>query len=119
MIGNVIPNWITFPGPKYLWIPVALRTLLLPFFFFCNYKPKYRVWPVLITNDYVYITGGVILGLSSGYYSSLSMMYAPRCVPQQYAGVAGMMAAFALICGIFAGINFSLVISWFIEKRIF
>ncbi|RWS02536.1 equilibrative nucleoside transporter 3-like isoform X2, partial [Dinothrombium tinctorium] len=119
MLGNIVPNWITFPGPKYLWIPVVMRFLFFPFFFFCNYNAEYRKWPVYITNDYVYITGGVLLGFTSGYFSSLGMMYAPRCVQPEYAGVAGMMAAFVLICGIFLGVNFSLVFSWLSETKIF
>lgn len=119
MLGNVIPGWITTPGPKLLWIPVFSRLLFIPFFLFCNYNPATRTWPIYITNDYVYLAGGIALGLTSGYYSSLCMMYAPRCVEPQHAGTAGMMAAFFLMCGIFGGINFSLVLSWLVETSLF
>jgi len=60
--------------------------------------------------------GGVVLGLSSGYYSSLCMMYAPKCVPPEHAGTAGMMAAAFLVLGIFVGINFSFVFSWMVKQ---
>ena len=116
MLGNVIPNYVTKPGPKYLWIPVFTRILFIPFFLFCNFNPLTRVWPVLI-GDYGYLIGGILLGVTSGYFSSLCMMYAPGCVEPRHAPVAGMMAAFFLMCGIFAGINFSFVLSILVETR--
>lgn len=116
MVGNLIPNLVLSPKPDKLWIPVVSRLLLIPFFLYCNYKPNIRAWPVYITNDYIYLLGGVILATSSGYYSSLAMMYAPKCVEPKHAPIAGMMAAFFLICGIFLGINFSFVLSWIVKQ---
>jgi len=59
---------------------VVLRVVLIPLFLVCNYQPigVTRVMPVLIENDYVFWALGAILGLSSGYYSSVAMMYTPR-----------------------------------------
>jgi len=34
--------------------------------------------PILFGNDYLYCAGGILMALSSGYLSSLTMMYAPR-----------------------------------------
>jgi len=34
--------------------------------------------PVLFSNDYLYCIGGILMALSSGYLSSLTMMFAPR-----------------------------------------
>lgn len=66
--------------------------------------------PVLITNDYVYWGVAVIMSYSSGYLSSLAMMYAPGSQTNpQYQITAGMMAAAMLITGIFTGILFSFV----------
>lgn len=57
-----------------------MRLALIPLFLYCNYQPLgfIRSMPVLINNDYVFWFLGIILGLSSGYYSSVAMMYAPR-----------------------------------------
>jgi hypothetical protein len=33
---------------------------------------------VMIENDYIYIVGGVVVGFTSGYFSSLCMMYGPK-----------------------------------------
>ncbi|XP_076371888.1 equilibrative nucleoside transporter 3-like isoform X3 [Tachypleus tridentatus] len=119
MIGNIIPNWVVWPGPRFLWIPVVSRILFIPLFMMCNYKPDKRVYPVLITSDWAYIIISILHGLSNGYYGSLAMMYVPRCVEIQYASVAGMMGAFFLILGIFSGVNFSFFISWLVESSIF
>jgi len=111
MVGNMLPGIYSFPGPRFLWIPVVLRVLFIPFFLLCNYQPRgvERLLPVLITNDWVYWFGGIFLGMTSGYYSSLAMMYCPRTVEPEYAAIAGMFGAACLITGIFCGINFSLI----------
>lgn len=111
MIGNLIPGIGCWPGPDKLWIPVFARFLFIPFFLMCNYKADTRQFAVWVSNDYVYVIGGSLMGLSSGYYSSLAMMYAPREVDQDHAATAAMMASFFLMLGIFAGINSSFVLS--------
>lgn len=49
------------------------------------------------------------MGLSSGYLSTLGMMYAPASVAPQHAQTAGMFAAAMLITGIFSGVTFAMV----------
>ncbi|EAA01977.2 AGAP012748-PA [Anopheles gambiae str. PEST] len=49
------------------------------------------------------------MAFTSGYFSSLGMMYTPQSVEPQYAMTAGMFAAAMLITGIFTGILFSMV----------
>ena len=49
MIGNFATLKIKCPGPRIIWIPVVLRTLLIPFFMFCNYKVgRNTTWCYLI-----------------------------------------------------------------------
>lgn len=116
MIGNMITSLVIYPGPKALYIPVFARLFFMPFFLLCRYKPVSRQWPILFDNDYVYVVGGALLGLSSGYYSSLSMMYAPRCVSDpSKAGLASMMASFFLMLGLFFGVNGSFFLSKLVE----
>lgn len=111
MIGNLIPGIGCWPSPQRLWIPVFARFLFVPFFLLCNYKPEERLWPVWVTNDYVFVMGGSLMGLTSGYFSSLCMMYAPKSVDPQDAGTASMMASFFLMLGIFSGINSSFILA--------
>ncbi len=75
---NYLPWIFLQPGPRWVWLPVLLRGLFIPFFIFCNFKPAERAsLPVLISNDYVYCAGGIVMAFTSGYFSSLTMMYAP------------------------------------------
>ncbi|GBM82289.1 Equilibrative nucleoside transporter 3 [Araneus ventricosus] len=107
MMGSLVPNWIKWPGPRFLWIPVVLRILMIPYFMLCNYKPDKRQIPILIDNDWAYFGMAVAFGFTSGYYSSLAMMYAPGCVETEHAPIAGMMAALFLVLGIVCGVNFT------------
>lgn len=115
MLGSFIANFVQWPSPRFLIIPVALRLLLIPIMMFCNFRPGPRTWPVYIHSEYVYIAFGILMSFTSGYYSSVGMMYAPKVVEPSKAPVAGMMSAFFLICGIFSGIFFTLPVTAFIE----
>lgn len=112
-LGNIVSEWVKVPGPRFIWIPVLLRGLLIPFFLFCRFEVenKERTFPILIDNDYIYIVGGIVLAFTSGYYSSLAMMYGPKLVEPEVAGIAGMIMAFCLVMGITTGVNFSLAVA--------
>ncbi|KAG5331772.1 S29A3 protein, partial [Acromyrmex charruanus] len=111
MLGSLIASLVQWPSRKYLVIPVILRIVYIPLFLICNYQPMgvERILPVLIKNDWVFWVIAITMGLSSGYLSSLSMMYCPRMVDSQYASTAGMFGAASLMTGIFTGILFSMV----------
>jgi hypothetical protein len=109
MMGNLVAHKFQKPGPRYIIIFVLLRILFIPFFLLCNYIPDERKWRVIFSNDWIYLSGGILFALTSGYFASLSIMYAPRCVERKYASTAGMMAALTIILGILLGLNFSLV----------
>lgn len=115
MIGNFVAQRVHKPGPKKIIIFVLLRILFIPVFLLCNYIPDERKWPVIITNDWIYLSVGILMALTSGYLSSLCMMYTPKCVPPKYASTAAMMAALIIILGILAGINFSLFYPWIVS----
>ncbi|XP_035717328.1 NADPH-dependent diflavin oxidoreductase 1-like [Vespa mandarinia] len=118
MIGSSIASIVQWPSEKYLIIPNMLRIFYIPVFLFCNYYPAEtkRYLPVFIDNDWAYLIIGITMGISHGYFSSISMMYCPRMVEPQYASIAGMFGAASLVTGIFSGILFSFVmpviISW-------
>ncbi|KAL1494824.1 hypothetical protein ABEB36_010353 [Hypothenemus hampei] len=116
MIGSILPSFFIWPSKKYLWIPLTLRLLYIPFYLFCNYQPEKitRILPVVITNDYVYWVVAATMAITSGYFSALAMMYTPSTVDSQYASIAGMFAGAALISGIFAGILISFLWPWLI-----
>lgn len=109
-VGNFIAQFIKWPGPNYLIVFTLARLIFIPFFLYCNYHPNdARTLPVIFEHDWQYILGSVLMATSSGYLSSLAMMYTPKCVPPQYATTAGMLAALTIILGILAGIGMSFI----------
>lgn len=115
MLGNLLSGWTNWPGKERVWILVYARFLFIPFFLFCNYIPSLRSWPILITNDFVYIIGNCLFALSSGYLSSLCMMFASSDLSPEEAPKAGMLAAFFLVFGIFLGVNSSFLLRWIVQ----
>lgn len=115
LVGNLISGWTTWPGKHKLWIFVLARFLFVPFFLFCNFHPASRHWPVLINNDIIFITGNVLFAVTSGYLSSLCMMFASSNLQPDEAPKAGMLAAFFLVLGIFLGIHSSFFLAWIVE----
>ncbi|CAJ0957036.1 unnamed protein product, partial [Mesorhabditis belari] len=103
-------------SPKVLTICCWIRLLLIPAIVMCNYQPlgkggarrKLAIW---ILNPWAYMSLAMIMSLSSGYFSSLAMMYAPRVVDSSRARLAGMISAFILICGVVAGLWFSVILA--------
>ncbi|EDW37152.1 GL25678 [Drosophila persimilis] len=109
MLGSLTTSWVQWPGPKFLVVPVALRLVFIPLFIMCNYIPPdmTRTLEVYFPNEWVYWGIAVVMSYSSGYLSSLGMMYAPQTVHAKYQTTAGMYAAAMLITGIFSGVMFS------------
>lgn len=68
------------PKHPYLWIAVTLRLIFIPFFLICNFQPTgfVRSHMKVLIGDWVYWIGGVFLGWTNGYFSSLALMYCPR-----------------------------------------
>ncbi|KAK6759481.1 hypothetical protein RB195_021205 [Necator americanus] len=114
-IGSMLAGRYQYPAPDKLWMAVYPRLLFIPFFAFCNYRPLTRTWPVLFPSTWLYIFMGIIMSVSSGYLSGLSMMYAPRIVEPSKGRMVSMMAGFFLIFGIVSGLAFTIVVSAFIE----
>lgn len=112
-LGNLTSEWIKWPGPRRVWIPIVLRAIILiPIYVLCNYQPFgfERRFPVYIQSDVVFIIAGIVMAFTSGYYSSLTMMYGPKEVEPSMMGRAGMMMAFFLVLGITSGVNLSLLL---------
>lgn len=120
MLGNILPMKFVWPSAKWLWLPVTLRFAFVPFFVMCNYHPVNltRTMQVYVTNDWVYWVMCGLMGVTSGYFSSLAMMYCPRTVEQRYVTVAGMFGAAALVTGVCCGVQFSLVLSWLVTASV-
>lgn len=108
-VGNVCATFVTVPGPRLLIVPCLIRLVFIPFFMFGNCLP--RNMPVLYRNEWIFFFGNTIMAFTSGYFSSLGMMYAPRVCPPQYSKLAGQVSALSLVLGITAGVGFTYAIN--------
>ncbi|CAI4228470.1 unnamed protein product [Auanema sp. JU1783] len=117
--GSTAANFIQIPSSKFLFIPVFLRVLFIPFFTLCAYdsfgSPDQRVMPIAFNGSVWIIIGNCIMAITSGYFSSLGMMYAPSIAPDHLKKVAGQCAGLALVGGIMAGVAFTPVITSMVE----
>ncbi|KAF1753781.1 hypothetical protein GCK72_020338 [Caenorhabditis remanei] len=116
-IGSLMANWVRFPGPNTIWIPVVARFWFMFYFPAANYNPMdfARAYPVLFGSTWLFVFNICIFALTSGYLSSLIMMYAPRSHEDpKIQRMAGMIASFSLILGIVVGLSFSWQIRLFI-----
>lgn len=107
LLGNVISYYTSWPGKDRVWILSVSRLLFIPFFLFCNFQPDFnavRSWPVLIPYDIAYIIANLLMALTSGYLSSICMMFVSTGLKQDESLTAGMLGGFFLIFGIFSGV---------------
>ncbi|CAI5450775.1 unnamed protein product [Caenorhabditis angaria] len=110
-LGNLAANYVKFPGPKYIIIPVLLRFWFIFYFPFCNYNPEFRRFDVFFESTWLFIANLAFMSWTSGYLSSLIMMYAPRtCSDPQLQRLAGMISLVFLLLGIMSGLCFSWII---------
>jgi hypothetical protein len=104
MIGNICASFVQFPGPRFLFIPVWIRTLFfIPFFLLSNFRPGETLVTPVFNNDYVYLLGILVFSFTSGYFSSLSILYSRNSVVGSLKNIATMLAVFSLSLGLFCG----------------
>uniref|UniRef100_A0A8R1I0N1 Equilibrative nucleoside transporter 1 n=2 Tax=Caenorhabditis japonica TaxID=281687 RepID=A0A8R1I0N1_CAEJA len=109
-LGSLTANWVQVPGSSTIWMCVLARFWFMFYFPAANYLPPdaARRFPVLFNSTWFFVANVTALAFSSGYLSSLIMMYAPRSHEEpRVQRMAGMIAAFFLIAGIVAGLVFS------------
>ncbi|CAG5134676.1 unnamed protein product [Candidula unifasciata] len=108
-LGTLTTEFIKWPNARWVNVLVILRAGFVPLMVLGNFRPKLRTLPVYIPYDGVFIATAILFSFTSGYCSSLVMMYAPKCVLPNDSPIAGMTMALFLVFGILCGINFSRV----------
>ncbi|XP_074653286.1 equilibrative nucleoside transporter 3-like isoform X2 [Tubulanus polymorphus] len=118
VVGNLCCYLFHKPSTKYTIIPLALRALGIVLLVLCNYRPDTRSFPVLIKSDWAFMIVVIVMGLTNGYYSGLTMMYAKTAAGSdaRMQRTAGMMAGFVQSIGFFMGHQFTLLITYFVEN---
>ncbi|KAI4454559.1 equilibrative nucleoside transporter [Holotrichia oblita] len=106
VLGSLTGQYIQWPSPKFVVIPVALRFLYIPFYLLSNYQVPglERVTPVYITWDWLYWIVSITMAYTSGYFSSISMQYISGTVDSVYSETATKFGAAVLVTGLFTGV---------------
>ncbi|XP_028279141.1 equilibrative nucleoside transporter 3 [Parambassis ranga] len=110
--GRQATAWLQIPGPTSRVLPVLVvcRTVMVPFFMFCNYQPRDHLGTVVFTHDVYPMVFNCLLGLSNGYLGTLPMIYGPKVVPRELAEPTGVVMSFFLTLGLAVGSAFSVLI---------
>ena len=114
MVGNFVTRKLKRPGPRFIWIPIVLRTLFVPLLMFCNYAPHSRNTPIMITtgSDAVHGIVSAFIGFTNGYFITLLMEYlAAKCIAMNLdVGLAMKFGTVMILSGVSSGVLFSLAL---------
>lgn len=105
LCGRQITAWIQVPGPRSKVLPglALLRVCLVPLFLLCNYQPRSHLTVVLFQSDIYPVLFTCLLGLSSGYLSTLVLIYGPKIVPRELAEATSVVMSFYMFVGLMLG----------------
>ena len=105
-VGRTCPRWLMLFSRRTLWIPVALRTAFVLLFLLCI--PPLRV----ITIDGLPYLFMALFAWTNGYCGTLSMMFGPTRVTDREKETAGAIMGFALNLGIWAAVQFAVLVDY-------
>ncbi|XP_075224415.1 equilibrative nucleoside transporter 1 [Lycorma delicatula] len=94
--GRLLAGYLQWPEDNSLLVALLsiVRVVFIPLLMVCNAQPRHHI-PVLIYNDYVYITIILFFGLTNGYLANITMITVPKIVhPHEQETASSMMAAF-------------------------
>ena len=92
-----------------LTISALIRTLFIPLILLCDLQNK-RFLPLWFVNDYIYLGIVILLGITNGILTSVSLMQGPRKVREKHRETAAMLLAISIGLGLLTGSCFSLVL---------
>jgi solute carrier family 29 (equilibrative nucleoside transporter), member 1/2/3 len=91
--------------PKWVWLPVILRTGFVPLFVFC-------VQPLFFVSNWWGWSFMVVFAITNGYLGSVGMMHGPQRVADHQKETAGTIMMVFLQLGIFLGLHFAFYFLW-------
>ncbi|CAB3400967.1 unnamed protein product [Caenorhabditis bovis] len=118
-IGAIAASKVHWPSAKNMVYAVVARALFVPIFFFCNYRPDTRTFPVIIHSTEVYVFAVIAMSFTHGYLSSLAMSYCPKVVDMHHSRFAAQLSACCLMIGLFTGAVFSVCIENLVSSSFF
>jgi len=111
LIGRMTPQFYVAPISKAMPFLVLLRVGFFPISILIalNRYPQ-------LHHDWIPIVVMIVFALTNGYFSTLTMMWAPSRVDTSEEQVAGTMMTFFLQGGIFSGVSTAILVKYLIEN---
>ncbi|KAK6173516.1 hypothetical protein SNE40_016950 [Patella caerulea] len=113
-IGRLFTGWFDRPSPRMKYVLMffsIIRIVYIPLLLACNIQNgTERSIPIIFNHDAYPIVFILTLGISNGYLSTLSLMFAPTQVPIEQAEGVGVLMSCALTFGLTAGSLLSLLL---------
>lgn len=103
LVGKSLPAVYLLANERFAVGSCVARLLFYPLFLSCLHGPKFFRTEIPVT----ILT--CLLGLTNGYFTSVLMILAPKCVQLQHAETAGIVTVLFLIVGLAAGS----IVAWF------
>nr|AKN21619.1 slc29a-1 [Schmidtea mediterranea] len=110
-IGRYFCGILKFPSqnyPKTLFFIALIRFIFVPLIFMCNI-PTRTNFPIIFYNDAYPIVFTILLGLTNGYFITLSLIYAPSQVSDKEKEAVGTLMNLFLCFGLAFGVALSFV----------
>ncbi|XP_074480926.1 equilibrative nucleoside transporter 2-like [Sebastes fasciatus] len=103
-IGRTVTTVVRWPCKESRLFPalVVSRVVFIPLLMLCNVQNRSYL-PVYFSHDAVFAIIMTLFSLSSGYFVSLSMSYAPQLVESKDAETTGALMTFFLALGLSIG----------------
>ncbi|CAF1231957.1 unnamed protein product [Rotaria magnacalcarata] len=106
LLGNFLAGCIKKPYSRWISVFVFLRAILaLIVCLFVNFEPYSRHnLPVLIHNDYIFMTLVIVFGFTHGYFNSLLQMLTTKSVEPYLSTTSAVILQLFIFAGCFFGI---------------
>ena len=110
-IGRIVAGFFAKVKVHSLLITISAiaRTVFIPLILLCDLQDK-RFLPIWFISDYIYLVIVVLLGITNGILTSISLMQGPRKVSEKHRETAAMLLAISIGLGLLLGSCFSLVL---------
>ncbi|CAF2530396.1 unnamed protein product [Rotaria sp. Silwood2] len=111
LLGNFLAGCVKKPYSRWISFLVFIRAILaLIIFLFVNFEPNSRHnVPVLIRNDYVFMSLVIVFGFTHGYLNSMIQMLTTKSVEPYLSATTAVLLQLFIFAGCFFGIIGSFV----------
>ncbi|UJR34137.1 hypothetical protein I4U23_021544 [Adineta vaga] len=111
LLGNFLASCIKKPYSRWIFFFVFIRAIAIFFtFLFVNFEPYTRHnIPILIRDDYIFMSLIMIFALTHGYFNSMLHMFTTKSVEPYLSATSAVILQLFIFTGCFCGIIGSFV----------